>query len=83
MKEEKKELNVEEKIKEMIENIRPYLNMDGGDIEYVKYEDNYVYIKLTGTCTNCLLQDNTINDGLLNMFQEEMPEIKGMINIPI
>ena len=83
MKEEKKELNVEEKIKEMIENIRPYLNMDGGDIEYVKYEDNYVYIKLTGACTNCLLQDNTINDGLLNMFQEEMPEIKGIINIPI
>ena len=83
MKEEKKEQNVEEKIKEMIENIRPYLNMDGGDIEYVKYEDNYVYIKLTGACTNCLLQDNTINDGLLNMFQEEMPEIKGIINIPI
>ncbi len=83
MKEEKKEQNAEEKIKEMIENIRPYLNMDGGDIEYVKYEDNYVYIKLTGACTNCLLQDNTINDGLLNMFQEEMPEIKGIINIPI
>ena len=83
MKEEKKEQNVEEKIKAMIENIRPYLNMDGGDIEYVKYEDNYVYIKLTGACTNCLLQDNTINDGLLNMFQEEMPEIKGIINIPI
>ena len=83
MKEEKKEQNAEEKIKEMIENILPYLNMDGGDIEYVKYEDNYVYIKLTGACTNCLLQDNTINDGLLNMFQEEMPEIKGIINIPI
>ena len=75
--------NIEEKIKELIENIRPYLNMDGGDIEYVKYEDNYVYIKLNGACTNCLLQDNTINDGLLTMFQEEIPEIKGIINIPL
>ena len=39
-----KDNNTIEKIKEMIEQIRPYLNMDGGDIEYIKYEDNYVYI---------------------------------------
>ncbi len=76
-------MKTEDKIKEMIENIRPYLNMDGGDITYVKYEDGYVYIKLTGNCTNCLLQDNTINDGLLSMFQEELPEIKGIINVPL
>ncbi len=76
-------MNIEEKIKEMIEQIRPYLNMDGGDIEYIKYENNIVYIKLLGTCTNCLLQDNTINDGLLSMFQEEIPEIKEIINVPL
>ena len=74
---------MEDKIKELIEKIRPYLNMDGGDIEFIKYEDNYVYIKLTGACTDCLMQDNTINDGLLSMFQEQIPEIKGIINIPI
>ncbi len=74
---------MEEKIKEMIDNIRPYLNMDGGDIEFIKYEDNYVYVRLSGACTNCLLQDNTINDGLLVMFKEEIPEIKGIINVPI
>jgi len=78
-----KDNNTIEKIKEMIEQIRPYLNMDGGDIEYIKYEDNYVYIKLYGACTNCLMQDNTINDGLLTMFQEKIPEIKGIINIPL
>lgn len=76
-------MNVEEKIKEMIDQIRPYLNMDGGDIEYLKYEDNIVYIKLLGACTDCLMQDNTINDGLLTMFQEEVPEIKGIINVPL
>lgn len=74
---------MEEKIKDLIESIRPYLNMDGGDIEFVKYEDNYVYIKLLGACTNCLLQDNTINDGLVEMFKGEIPEIKGVINIPL
>ncbi len=75
--------NIKDKIVEAIEDLRPYLNMDGGDIEYIKYEDNYVYVKLYGACTNCLLQDNTINDGLLTMFQEEIPEIKGIINIPL
>ena len=74
---------MEEKIKNMIEQIRPYLNMDGGDIEFIKYDDYYVYVKLTGACTNCLLQDNTLNDGLLVMFQEEIPEINGIINIPL
>ena len=74
---------MEEKIKEMIDNIRPYLNMDGGDIEFIKYEDNYVYVRLTGACTDCLMQENTINDGLLTMFQEEIPEIKGIINMPL
>ena len=74
---------MEEKIKELIDNIRPYLNMDGGDVEYIKYEDGYVYIKLIGACTDCLLQDNTINDGMLQMFQEEIPEIKGIINVPL
>lgn len=76
-------MKVEEKIIEIIENIRPYLNMDGGDIEYIKYKDYYVYIKLSGACTNCLMQDNTINDGLLNMFKDEIPEIKGIINVPL
>ncbi len=75
--------NIENKIKEMIEQIRPYLNMDGGDIEYIKYVDNYVYVKLTGACAGCLMQDNTINEGMTQMFQEEIPEIKGIINIPL
>jgi Fe-S cluster biogenesis protein NfuA len=74
---------MENKIKELIDNMRPYLNMDGGDIEFIKYEDHYVYIKLTGACSNCLLQDNTINDGLLAYFQSEIPEIEGIVNVPL
>ena len=74
---------MEEKIIELVEKMRPYLNMDGGDIEFIKYEDDYVYIKLYGACINCLYQDNTINEGLLSYFQSEIPEIKGIININI
>ena len=74
---------MEEKIKEIIEKIKPYINMDGGDIEFIKYEDGYIYIKLFGACADCLYQDNTINDSLLSFFQSEIPEIKGIINVNI
>ncbi len=76
-------MNTIDKIKEMIDDIRPYLNMDGGDIEFVNFKDGTLYIKLTGNCNNCLGQDSTINDSLLPMFQEEIPEIKNLINVPI
>ena len=74
---------MEEKIKALIEDLRPLLNNDGGDIEFIKYEDNYLYVRLNGHCTDCLFQDDTINNNLLLMFQEEMPEIEGIINVPL
>lgn len=74
---------MEEKIIDMIDKMRPYLNMDGGDIEFIKYEDHYVYIKLSGSCVNCMYQDNTINEGLLQMFKSEIPEIEGIINVDL
>ena len=72
---------MEEKLKEMIDQIRPFLVMDGGDIEFVKYEDNYLYIKLSGACQNCMYQDNTINDGIFEFFKAGVPELEGVINI--
>lgn len=73
--------NIENKIKNMIEELRPYLNMDGGDLEFVKYEDNYLYIKLTGACQACMFQDNTLNDNILVYFKEQLPELEGIINV--
>jgi len=71
----------ENKIKEIINNIRPYLNEDGGDIEFIKLDENYVFVKLFGACVHCGLQDNTINYGILKMIQEKYPEIEGVINV--
>ena len=72
---------MEDKLKDMIDQIRPFLIMDGGDIEFVKYEDNFLYIKLSGTCKNCIYQDNTINDGIFECFKTEVPELQWVINI--
>lgn len=74
---------MEEKLKSLIDDIRPYLIMDGGDIEFVKYEDGYLFIKLSGSCQNCIYQDNTINDTLLDFFKETVPELKGIINVDL
>lgn len=72
---------MENKIKNLIEQMRPFINMDGGDIEFVKYEDGYVYIKMYGACQECGMQDFTLNESLLNFFKNEIPEIEGVINI--
>ena len=72
---------MEDGIKKIIEDIRPYLNEDGGDIEFIKLDENYVFVKLFGACVHCGYQDNTINYGILRMIQEKYPEIEGVINV--
>lgn len=72
---------MEEKIIELLNELRPYLNNDGGDIEFIRYEDNFVYIKLTGACAHCGFQDETINYGLERYLKEQIPEIEGVINV--
>ena len=71
------------KIKSSLEEIRPYLNMDGGDVEFIKYKDKIVYVKLTGACAACLFSDETIKNGLYETLKQEIPEIEGVINTEI
>lgn len=79
----KKDKDDESKIIEIINQLRPYLNSDGGDIEYVKYEDNYAYIKLYGACAACIFQDYTIQDNIYEAIKEVAPDCKGVINIEL
>ena len=75
------EMNTEEKIKEIINKLRPYLIGDGGDIEFVKYEDGILYIKMLGACAVCALIDYTLKDGSGVAVKEEVPEVKEVVNI--
>lgn len=74
---------MEEKIIEVINFIKPYLNSDGGDLEFIKYEDGVVFIKVHGACAACGYRDNTINDFILRTIQNEVPEVKDIVNIEI
>lgn len=70
-----------DKIKEVIDMLRPFLINDGGDIEFIKYEDNIVYIKMNGACADCELLDITLKDGIEAAIQEEVPEVREVINL--
>lgn len=74
---------MEEKIKKIINDLKPYLNSEGGDVEFIKYEDNFVYIKLTGACLHCAFRDDTIKYGILAQIQEEVPEVKDIITVDL
>ena len=75
------ETNIENRINEIIDSLRPYLAYEGGDIKFVKYEDNIVYIKLSGACANCQMIDVTLKDGIEATIKEEIPEVKEVVNV--
>lgn len=72
---------IELKIISLIDKIRPYLVNDGGNLEFVKYEDNIVYVRLFGACKDCSMIDMTLKDGIEEMITSEIPEVKEVINI--
>jgi len=71
----------EEKIIEIIDSLRPFLVSDGGNIEFLKFEDGIVYIKMTGACANCEMIDITVKDGIEYALKEEVKSVKEVISI--
>lgn len=76
-----KNSNIEKKIIEIIENLRPYLISDGGDVEFLKYNDGIVYIRMRGACANCQMLDVTLKDGIEATIKDEIPEVIEVITV--
>lgn len=76
-------MKIEEKVIEIIDMLKPFLASEGGDIEFVKYEDGIVYIKMLGACAECMYVDDTISSSIESTIMEEIPEVKGVINLPL
>ncbi len=67
---------MKEKIKTALETIRPYLQQDGGDVEFVDYtEDKVVKVKLQGHCAGCPHAQMTVKNGIERLLKEQYPEI--------
>ena len=73
--------NIERQIKDIIEKIRPYLNNDGGDIEYLKFEDVVVYVRMLGACDGCAAIDDTLKDGIEALLLEYVPGVIEVRNV--
>ena len=72
---------IELKIVSVIDKIKPFIISDGGNLEFVKYENHIVYVKLSGACAECPMMDITLKDGIEELIINEIPEVKGVRNI--
>lgn len=68
-------------IKALLDRLRPYLNGEGGDLEFIKYEDGIVYVKMLGACQGCEMMDYTLKDGIEAILMENIPEVIEVRNV--
>lgn len=70
---------ITKKIENVISQIRPYLQQDGGDIEFVEYtDDNVVNVKLLGACGSCPYSTMTLKNGVESAMIKAIPEVKSV-----
>lgn len=73
---------LESKVKNVLEQIRPYLQADGGDVEFIEMtEDNVVNIRLLGMCGNCPHSQMTLKNGIEAAVKRVLPEIKSVESV--
>ena len=65
-------------IKQTLVKIRPFIQRDGGDVQFVDFIDGIVYVEMRGACADCVLIDTTLSDGIEIILQEEVPGVIGV-----
>ncbi|MBV7440163.1 NifU family protein [Weeksellaceae bacterium TAE3-ERU29] len=68
------------KVIKALDEIRPFLKSDGGDIELLDLKDDIVVVRLLGTCTDCTVNQMTLKSGVEMTIKKYAPEIKEVIN---
>ena len=76
-----KEEKMEEKIRKAIEEIRPALQADGGDIEFVGLKDKVVEVRLMGACHGCPHAQITLTNGVEVQIKRRVPEVEKVIAV--
>ena len=69
------------KVQEALNEIRPFLESDGGNIELVSIIDDVVKVKLLGNCVSCSVNQMTLKNGVEMTVKKHAPEIENVINI--
>ncbi|MBM4370769.1 MAG: NifU family protein [Deltaproteobacteria bacterium] len=74
---------MEEQVKAVLDTLRPYLQMDGGDLEFVELtEDKVVRVKLKGACAGCPGAVYTLKMGIERKVREEVPDVVRVEAVP-
>lgn len=70
---EKEGIAMFEKIEDAMERLRPFIQRDGGDVEFVDFEDGIVYVRLLGNCAHCPSSYITLKGGIEQFLFNEFP----------
>ncbi|MFV0237248.1 MAG: NifU family protein [Flavobacteriales bacterium] len=74
--------DIQNKIEGALEEIRPFLQADGGDIELVEIvNDKLVKVRLLGTCTACSINQMTLKSGVEMTIKKHVPQIEQVIKM--
>ena len=68
-------------IEQVLAALRPAIQAHGGNVELVKFEENIVYVRLTGACIGCPISSYTIKLGIEDALKAKIPEVAGVIAI--
>ncbi|MFC1693922.1 NifU family protein [Candidatus Latescibacterota bacterium] len=72
---------MEEKIKAVLEEIRPSLQADGGDVEYVSLDGDIVKVRLKGACSGCPMATMTLKNGIENLIKQKVPGVASVESV--
>ncbi len=64
------------KLNQALDEIRPFLQKDGGDISLIDYTDKEVLVQFEGNCFNCKINNLTLNVGVKQIIKKYLPEIE-------
>ena len=70
-----------EKVEAVLDQIRPALMMDGGNVQLVDVKDGVVSVKLTGACGGCAMATLTLKHGIERILKEKLPEVKEVVAV--
>ena len=70
-----------EHIKRVLEELRPAILQDGGDIHFVRFENGTVFVQLHGACVSCPISFITLKMGLETQLKEKVPGVKSVVSV--
>ncbi|HXY74321.1 MAG TPA: NifU family protein [Dehalococcoidales bacterium] len=70
-----------ENVTAILDQIRPALQADGGDVELIDVVDGTVKVRLTGHCAGCPMSTMTLKMGIERFLKQRLPEIKEVVNV--